>query len=29
MVTLTETAIAEVKKFIDAENAGPEAGTCD
>jgi len=26
MVTLTDTAIAEVKKFIDAENAGPEAG---
>jgi iron-sulfur cluster assembly protein len=26
MVTLTETAITEVKKFIDAENAGPEAG---
>jgi len=26
MVTLTETAIEEVKKFIDAENAGPEAG---
>jgi len=26
MVTLTETAISEVKKFIDAENAGPEAG---
>ena len=26
MVTLTDTAITEVKKFIDAENAGPEAG---
>jgi len=26
MVTLTETAMTEVKKFIDAENAGPEAG---
>ena len=26
MVTLTETALTEVKKFIDAENAGPEAG---
>jgi len=26
MVTLTETAATEVKKFIDAENAGPEAG---
>lgn len=26
MVTLTETAITEVRKFIDAENAGPEAG---
>ena len=26
MVTLTETAITEVKKFIDAENAGPESG---
>ena len=25
MVTLTETAMTEVKKFIDAENAGPEA----
>ena len=26
MVTLTETAMTEVRKFIDAENAGPEAG---
>jgi iron-sulfur cluster assembly accessory protein len=26
MVTLTETAMTEVKKFIDAENAGPESG---
>jgi iron-sulfur cluster assembly protein len=26
MITLTETAIAEVKKFIEAENAGTEAG---
>jgi iron-sulfur cluster assembly accessory protein len=26
MVTLTETAATEVKKFIEAENAGPEAG---
>ena len=26
MVTLTETATTEVKKFIEAENAGPEAG---
>jgi iron-sulfur cluster assembly protein len=26
MITLTETAVSEVKKFIEAENAGPEAG---
>jgi len=26
MVNLTETAISEVRKFIEAENAGPEAG---
>jgi len=26
MVTLTETAMTEVRKVIDAENAGPEAG---
>src|SRR2546421_10915691 len=26
MVTLTETAVSEVRKFIEAENAGPEAG---
>ena len=26
MVTLTETAMTEVRQFIDAENAGPEAG---
>jgi iron-sulfur cluster assembly accessory protein len=26
MVTLTDTAATEVKKFIEAENAGPEAG---
>jgi len=26
MVTLTETATTEVKKFIEAESAGPEAG---
>jgi iron-sulfur cluster assembly protein len=26
MVTLTETATTEVRKFIEAENAGPEAG---
>ncbi len=25
-LSLTETAINEVKKFIEAENAGPEAG---
>ena len=26
MLSLTETAISEVKKFIEAESAGPEAG---
>jgi iron-sulfur cluster assembly accessory protein len=26
MLTLTDTAVSEVKKFIEAENAGPEAG---
>lgn len=26
MVILTETATTEVRKFIEAENAGPEAG---
>jgi iron-sulfur cluster assembly protein len=26
MLTLTETALTEVKKFIESENAGPEAG---
>lgn len=26
MVTLTETATTEVRKFIEAESAGPEAG---
>jgi iron-sulfur cluster assembly accessory protein len=26
MLTLTETAQTEVKKFIESENAGPEAG---
>src|ERR1051325_1888278 len=26
MVTLTETAVGEVKKFMEAENAGPESG---
>ena len=25
-LNLTESAITEVKKFIEAENAGPEAG---
>ena len=25
-ITLTESAVIEVKKFMDAENAGPEAG---
>src|ERR1044072_8656991 len=26
MLTITENAISEVRKFIEAENAGPEAG---
>ncbi|HYP26863.1 MAG TPA: iron-sulfur cluster assembly accessory protein [Blastocatellia bacterium] len=26
ILTLTESAVSEVKKFIEAENAGPEAG---
>ena len=26
MLTITETAVSEVRKFIEAENAGPEAG---
>src|SRR5688572_5588199 len=26
MLTITETALTEVKKFIEMENAGPEAG---
>lgn len=26
MLTLTDNAISEVKKFIEAENAGPDAG---
>jgi iron-sulfur cluster assembly accessory protein len=26
MLTLTENALTEVKKFIETENAGPEAG---
>ena len=26
MITLTENAVSEVKKFIETENAGPESG---
>jgi iron-sulfur cluster assembly accessory protein len=26
MLTITENAVSEVRKFIEAENAGPEAG---